>query len=367
MFVENDRGSGYLPFMSDKKTPSGTPKTPTRAQMLIPAQAGQKVHFTGAKQGGVNVEGEKGPTKPPPRTTAPAAAPPRSKPPTMIEKAARAQPPAQPAKAPNPVADAATEAAQQQSKVLVEAVTDSFMNRLVAEANRHGGALKAEHIKSLSQEFNKKAEALEHVFQNAFADFGQLLERQQINKARNDHFDRLMVRQISSLFPPREATSLPEKCLSRRIVPGFLRCMEQMVGLDASVGYQDQARHVVEQIQAKQGTRFDWEDVYENPEARRMVRDVLMHILPFFAALKRRQEWFLNIVNNHLRPFDIARGDMPDEEDWKLTPAGFRLLARTLFSLLEESLHDPKDKAELSAAFGEGAVTQAKTILGALK
>ncbi|CCQ75248.1 hypothetical protein [Magnetospira sp. QH-2] len=378
--------------MADKKTPPRATDKVARAQIFIPAQAGQKVHFSSGKQGGVNTDAAGAPAKKPSTPSAPARVSMGKRPtpagsvPQAGEKEDATPPPTPKAKPkavvapPKPasrkesekptessrVEDAAAEAARSQSKVLVEAVTESFMGRLMAEAQRNGGSLSVQDLQTMGSEFGKKAGALENVFKNAFSDFGQVLERQQINKARSDHFDRLMVRQVSSLFPEDGTKNLPDDCLSRRIIPGFLRCMEQMVGLDASVGYQERARSIVERVQSTKGADFHWGDVYGDAETLAMVRDVLMHIIPFFAALQRRQEWFITIVNGNLRPFDAGR-DLADEEEWKLTPVGFHQLAKALFSELQDAMSNPKSLAELRETFGEEALSQATKILGSIK
>lgn len=264
------------------------------------------------------------------------------------------------------VKNAAAAAAVSQSKVLVSTVTDSFMDRLLAEAERHGGHLSAQDLQSLSREFTKKAAALEAVFQHSFEQFGEVIERAHNNMHRYAYFDRLMVKRISHLFPEDDGSAPGDGEVSRRVLPGYLMAVNQMLGAETAQMFKDRAHKIVDRLRESLGHQFDWDRVYADPEADDLVLDVLVHALPFFRDMPRREEWFVRLINSNLPPFDPDQ-EVPDaERDWKMDPAGFRRIVTTLFAALESGVGTQNSRQRLVEQQGEEAIQEVEDLLTAL-
>ena len=121
---------------------------------------------------------------------------------------------------------------------MAETVVSSIVDRLIGEANRKGG-LSVADLHALSDEFAKKTDALQKVFQKSFEDYVRARERSAWDQSRQFPFDRIIVRKFAVLFPQDCVSKLKPGLLSRRVLPGFFLTLSMMLGEDSFFAFAD--------------------------------------------------------------------------------------------------------------------------------
>ncbi|MFP6712244.1 MAG: hypothetical protein VB913_11175 [Rhodospirillales bacterium] len=256
------------------------------------------------------------------RTQQPVVAPPNPTP----------APAAQPAPAPREPdhSPANGVAAKDQSKALAQTVISAFTDRLKDEAQKRGGYLTIGDIDQLSREFDRKREALETVFQQSFEQYVHIRERAAFDHARRFPFDRVIVNTFAALFNQDRVAKDGPKAVTRRVLPGFFMALDKMIGPNAMEDYQARCRKIVARLSPGDESDFDWLTLYADLESKKVCFDALVTFAPYFEDIKKRQAWFIPIVNNDLRA----------NEDWELTEDGFLNLTDEMFSDLRAELAD---------------------------
>lgn len=226
-----------------------------------------------------------------------------------------------------------------------------FATRLEVEAAKHGGSLSAAQIRALAQHFVEAEQTrFAAYYRRAWDDCTRRREILRWEGAREQPFDRILMRRFAHLFPPRGGDEGGEGLLSRRMIPGFHAAIGMMIGPTL----QEQCRRRSAAIVARHprpagGT--DWRAVHADPESSTLVDDVLMVVAHYFTDFRKRRAWFLELVNARLAP---ARPGAADEA-WRLDETAFAALMRALFEGLGAAAHaDPERiRARWGAAAGE--------------
>ncbi|MBT4589463.1 MAG: hypothetical protein HN884_09395 [Rhodospirillaceae bacterium] len=229
-----------------------------------------------------------------------------------------------------------------QSKVLAQAVVSTFTDRLKEEAEKRGGYLTVGDIDQLSQQFDRKREALEEVFQQSFEQYVRIRERAAFDHARKYPFDRVIVNTFAHLFDRHRVAEDGPRSVTRHVLPGFFMALDKMIGPEAMEGYQARSRVIVHRLSKGEESELDWAEIYAEPESKKVCFDALVDFAPYFEDIKKRQEWFLAIANNNLAP----------ENDWELTEGGFNNLVGEMFSSLRDELADPDSRKVLEEKYG---------------
>ena len=259
-----------------------------------------------------------------------------------------AKPAPKPAKSPS--GDDCLASLTSQSQVLAETLVSSFLDRLMAEARRKGGVLSIEDLQDLEQEFEKKAEALQGVFEKSFEEYVRARERAVWDQSRSYPFDRMIVKKVSHLFADGKGLLESDDTVSRRILPGFFLAMGMMLGSDAVEEYQEKCRKIVDKIRIKKGESFDWEDAYGDREANQIILDAVVSLVSHFEDLDKRIVWFADLINGHLAPFDGKHNK--DEAIWTLTEEACLRLLDALFADLRDTLSTEGGRLAVSKCYG---------------
>jgi hypothetical protein len=256
----------------------------------------------------------------------------------------------QPSAAPAPVASAPPAPANQ-SRALAETVVTSIVDRLTAEAQRRGGYLSVADIGALSQEFRHKAESLQAVFEKSFEDYVRVRERAVWDQKREFPFDRQIVKKFTHLFPSPGGLSLEDGAVSRRILPGFFLGMNLMLGEEKIEEYQDACRAVVDRLKAARGQKFSWKDVQGDKQIDDITVDAVVAISLHFAALDKRAEWFVELINAHLAPPDAGR-EGEAAINWQMTAEVFWTFLHALFSDARRLMSTEPGRLQLTKRYG---------------
>ena len=312
-----------------------TAAPPQRAEILEPT-----------KNGGYAVTGHGGTA----RTEQPTPPPATKAPPPKQKRAAAAK-----AKKAGRKAGPTPTTPEAQSRVLAETVVGSMVDRLKAEARRKGGMLALEDIERLSSDFQEKTVALQAVFQHSFEEYVKARERSSWEQARQFPFDRILVKTFSHLFADGMDLVNDPKAVSRRTLPGFLMGVNMMLGPEALEEYQERCRNLVGRAKDRFGDAFSWEKIYDHQDAKAVLVDAQITIAPHFLDLDRRSDWFINMINGHLAPYDGPPDSLAAR--WTMTEVSFFALLGALFADLKAALSDKKSAAILQGIHGEESMS----------
>ena len=252
---------------------------------------------------------------------------------------------------------------ERQCEALAETVMSSILDRLTAEAERKGGMLSIDDIAALDQEFKKKTQALQMVFQASFEEYVRAREQSVWDKAREYPFGRLLVNQFVACFADKEGHRLKDGAVSRRIIPGFFIAINMMLGPEFVESAQQLCRGVIDRLKARRGASFDWMDFYADPDTKEILSDALMAMAPFFAHAERRMAWMLDIINSHLEPAEPESMEGEDAAHWILDEHGMRDVLAHLFQSLRDSLANPGTRSALAQRHGDEALDDVNTVM----
>jgi hypothetical protein len=160
-------------------------------------------------------------------------------------------------------------------------------------------------------------------------------------------FERLMVKSFAPLLPAAHQPVEPGKGLSRRVLPGFLSSLTQMLGPVLLEQYQNRCRELVRIIQTARGNDFEWEDVYSDPTSQVIVNDVLVHISKHFADFERRKTWLIGVIAE-----EMSLGEDPIERDWCFREAEFLMLMTALFRPLRRQMETSAGQQHIKDRYG---------------
>ncbi len=264
--------------------------------------------------------------------------------------APQAQPSA--ASAPKPVAPVkeslSTPAGQ--SRALAETIVNSFLDRLRVEAAKHGDHLSSANIEALRHEFERKADALQAVFQRSFEDYVHARERAFWDNAREFPFDRQLVATFAGLFPS-PGSGLGAVSLSRRMLPGFFIALTLMISAEMLEDFQRRAREQVDALKAAKGEAFSWRDVEASPEIAEIVIEALVLIVLYFDPPEKRRHWFIALVNDHLGAANVDR-EGAGAQSWQMTDSHFDAFVGALFTPLHQALAMESGRFRITRRFG---------------
>ncbi len=342
--------------------------------MKEPKQPIQEIVWTGTSDRTHQAPAE--PAEPEPAETSPAAEQAPHKPRKAVRIVARAVPkprePAQPASPPvfQPAPQPAPQPAQMmpppppaeppshtipspasKSRVLAETVVATFVDRLTAEAERKGGSLTISDIKALNEEFEKKTQVLQTVFEKSFEEYVNARERAVWDQKREFPFDRQLVDRFAHLFPSGRGNTLETGAISRRVLPAFFVALNLMLGHDVVEDYQEKCRAIVQDLKKKRGKTFSWEDVDDDKDINNIILDAVIGMANHFEAAEKRSGWFRNLINDNLGPPDVA-GEGPRSADWQLSDEGFSRFMAALFSIVRETMETETGRLQITKRHG---------------
>jgi len=225
-----------------------------------------------------------------------------------------------------------------------------MITQMTARAESNGGFLRTSEIVAMEAAFQTDVAKLALSLEASFQAFAEARDRAEWDIARNFPFGRVLVKKFSHLF--RQPGSGRMDTVSKRMLPGFFAGLNMMIGVENVEQFQERSRRVVETIRQRDGTKFDWEQVYRAPEIEAVVIDALFAMSPHFADFERRQEWFVDLVNGQLGPVSERDSDA----GWELTPAAYKRFLFALFADLHRLLNNPAAHVRMVKRYGADAV-----------
>lgn len=236
-------------------------------------------------------------------------------------------------------------------KSLAEILIARVAVYLCDAADSNGGKLDSDGIKALLDAFQRRATPdIVEFYRTGWNECLAVIDEVRRESSRRMPFERLMVRPFAGLLRKDDQPLMPGEGLSRRILPGFLLSLEQMLGPVLLEQYQDRCRELVRIIQTARGNDFAWEDVYDDPTSEVIVSDVLVHISKHFTDFERRQAWLIGVIAG-----EMPLGDDTFERDWVFREAEFRMLMTALFRPLYKLMETGEGQQRIKDRYGSVA------------
>ena len=233
-------------------------------------------------------------------------------------------------------------------KTLTEIVLDRIAEHLEREAERQGGSLDGPQLKAAVKTFRNSADSDARDFYRAgWNECLSVIDEVRRDSSRRMPFERLMVKPLSHLLPAAHQPVVPGKGISRRILPGFLSALHQMLGPVLLEQYQNRCRELVRIIETARGNDFDWEDVHSDPTSQVIVNDVLVHISRHFSNFARRRTWMMGIIVSQM-----SLGEDETERAWIFGEAEFAMMMEALFRPLRNEMASPEGRQRIQDRYG---------------
>jgi hypothetical protein len=178
---------------------------------------------------------------------------------------------------------------------------------------------------------------------------------------RKAPFERLMVSPFAHLLPAGGDRDGEAEAISRRVIPGFMAAIEDIVGPVAFGRQQERSREMVQGIRNKLGDTFTWDKVHAHPMARAIVDDTLVALAMEFDEFEEQRDWFIGLVNDSMPLPTNGSGHATALDD-----DGFTAIMRALYGNLARELETDDGDALITAKFSRPAVDRILVFLGAL-
>ncbi len=240
---------------------------------------------------------------------------------------------------------------------------DVLSGQLLKKAKDNGGGLTAPDIRSTVEHFKEQPDTiLANLFEETWLQCPAGAESAHWTAARKFHFERIMVKCFSSLLPSNDEIIQPGRHLSRRIIPGFIYALQQMMGPEIYERYGDRTTTLVDTLRAVHGDEFTWNEVYGDPTCQDVVEQVLVDIAHHFSDMAKRRNWMIDVVDAQMP----ATSD-DSEKAWFFDDGAFHALMNMLYSSLREQSQDPVGLRDLEARLGEEKVAALRILLDGLQ
>jgi hypothetical protein len=233
-------------------------------------------------------------------------------------------------------------------KSLAQILLDRVADYLCDAAAESGGKLDPAGIQASIDDFRRRTDPdITDFYRTGWNECLAVIDEVRRESSRRMPFERLMVKPFAHLLPAAHQPVQPGSGLSRRILPGFLSALQQMLGPVLLEQYQNRCRELVRIIQTAHGNDFEWEDVYTDPTSQVIVNDVLVHISKHFADFERRRTWLIGVISS-----EMPLGEDAVERDWSFREAEFNLLMTALLRPLRKQMETSEGQMRIKDRYG---------------
>lgn len=241
-------------------------------------------------------------------------------------------------------------------------VSQLLIDRLAAHSARGDGKLTSRDIQAVVNAYNYDQDAtLRGLCDSAWTGLQQQFEEAFYARMRKFPLERLIVARFVHLLPERDQDPVPNRTLSRRVIPAFIQALHQMVGPELFDEYEDRAREMIEALRAKEGGSLDWESLHERPVAQVLVNDILIYISRYFLDVPKRRNWMVSFFE---RTMPSPKSEA--EKAWHFGDMEFHKLMSALYKELAETLFDAQGRQRLEKRYDAGSLSQLEQMLAGL-
>jgi len=182
----------------------------------------------------------------------------------------------------------------------------------------------------------KGSAAFDDFYRRSYREIMEIVASEELEQMRSNAFGRLMVLPLAELFDIG--------VFDRALLTNVFQFFHLVLGDDADV-YGAQCRSVIEDLRARRGDAFTWEDFYTDPRAKLVQWRTLVRISASFKRWELRKDWFLKLMQ--YTPATVSMGqsafivkDSPNgrqpSEPWIFGDHEFCRFFQALFSPLTD-------------------------------
>jgi len=231
-------------------------------------------------------------------------------------------------------------------RALFERGLDFAIDRMLRRAEAQGGSVSADDLRDELAQFKRNPDAdTAEYFEDAWRECTFAVERLRWDQERRYPFERLMVNTFVHLLPTGDQVPIQGEHLSRRIIPGFVSAMLQMLGEELSDKYEEFCRTMVSRLKAQHGNAFNWDMVHHDPDAAEVVTEVLITICHHFIDMRKRRRWLTDVINGHMGAPTAAQ-DVPFEE------MECHRLISAMYQPLRDAMNTPEGESRITERYG---------------
>lgn len=235
---------------------------------------------------------------------------------------------------------------------ILELVTNSnalLLSHIASLTTEKGSGLSLDELRKAAVAVQRyQADKLDVEISAVWRECKQIADAARWENVRKFHLNRLLVQCFSDLFPDYGKPVQQGLHLSRRIIPGFLAAIQQMLGDDLYVQLDGRAKALVDSYANAPHGIIPWEDVYRNAAGLLIVEDVLIYAARYFTDMVKRRNWMIDVVDSHLPPAGHVT-----EKVWSFGNAEFHLLMNAVYGPLSDKSASESGWTELNQRYDE--------------
>ena len=233
-------------------------------------------------------------------------------------------------------------------KTLTQIALDRIGEYLEREVSIRGGSLDGPQLRAAIETFrNSTGDDAQEFYRTGWNECLSVINEVRRESSRRMPFERLMVNPLCHLLPAAHQPVMPGKGLSRRILPGFLSALYQMLGPVLLDQYQNRCRELVRIIETARGNDFEWKDVYGDPTSQVIVNDILVHLSKHFSNFAKRRDWMIGVIVSQM-----PLGEDEIERGWVFGDAEFAMLMEALFRPLRSEMASAEGRQRIEDRYG---------------
>ena len=122
--------------------------------------------------------------------------------------------------------------------------------------------------------------------------------------------------------------------VSRRLIPGFLKTVEQMVGFEQCERFRRDCKDLIKRLKDYDVDYFRWYDICDNRTANALLDEALAAAALTFDAFDMRITWLLFTANAQLVTAEYHAFEGEKVETWKLDRPGLVAMLKALYAPL---------------------------------
>ncbi len=135
--------------------------------------------------------------------------------------------------------------------------------------------------------------------------------------------------------------------VSRRLIPGFLKTVEQMVGFEQCERFRRDCKDLINRLKDDDVDHFRWYDIYDNRTANALLDEALAAAALTFDAFDKRITCLLFTVNAQLVTAEYHAFENEKVESWKLDRPGLVAMLKALYAPLAKQAKKASGRTDI--------------------
>ena len=238
------------------------------------------------------------------------------------------------------------------SDELARLILDQFSFKIRAAAESSTGGLSARDIEGLIQDFMEKGRDKTLIqFQKRFEEILREHERDIWDRTRTRPFERVLIQRFCLLFPSEGQLGTEQGRISRRLIPGFLKTVEQMVGYEQCERLRRDCKDLINRLKTEDDS-FRWHEIYGDRTANALVDEALAAAALTFDAFEKRVTWLLFTINAQLVTAEYYAFEGEGVDNWKLDRPGLLDMLSALYAPLAKQAKTEAGRTNIERRYG---------------